>query len=885
MALIKSGTIGSETPLLAYQLYADQVGASGNSRTVKITAYFKVDGSSSFWYGYACNWRARVHNSYGSWSAIKGTESWNGGQGYRSFSQTLTVDVGTTSSTSIVVGLYTDSQIDNSWDGGATGSFTVGSTNTPPVLSGTVATSPSGIIPENTGAITVTSPVASDSNLAGYRCRVSVNGGGYTEIYRGSSRSYTHNISGYGEGTTFTYCFDCYDSDNAWSGSVYSAQVTKNRFTGDTLNSSSSVGYTDDNGSINFTYSGASNSNGNTSFTRVLSCDGITVYNPTLSDSSATVTVYRTGTTPTTPYIKFDDIKNRFKDNSYIGTLNFVLTTTNAYDTPRTSPKAINVNLQTKPNAVGSCSIATNTNSTAYKTVTATGNKYFLPDGGSHVRIDWTAGSGKLGEAISYDIFVAYDSGSWSKITTITNGALYYNHVIPKQTVSQAFKYKIRTKTAYGTYADRDTSAETLHFYNTPSMTTGAITRSATTCDVQITIKSNSSIPNIDTVGSWKIYDKGATTVVGNSGTLTPTQTVQTLKLTGLIDSGQYDLKVTYKDNTGFSTDKIETIAIGANSPIFFINKYGAGINGVKATTKNALNVKGNIGMSGDWHDEASNTTKTNQTTVIKNYNTESNGLTLAIGGGGGLAIGGGESAHTFMGLEETSKTSEQTYITSDNEIELISNCNVIADRKRSVLDNSGHLHIFGDVYSNYGTGTSTKCWDRADLPTPTFLTKINNTNYWSLSSSATNEAGYLRTPESGLIPNKPNNASGNGGSIIGTSNWRFANMWTAKVNNIVVEEIYHTNNKPSVSEITNIGAVNNDAPRVSNLNTIYVTGWHSWSGSGTGTPTTYGVVLTIIWGTAGDADADRYQLAMGSNHITYCRDFVNKTWSSWRTI
>ena len=174
MALIKSGTLGSGKPLLAYELHAEQTGSSGTSRTVKITAKFKVNGSSASWYGYACNWRARVHNSYGSWSSIKGTESWNGGQAYRSFSQTLTVDVGTTSSTAITVGLYTDSQIDNSWDGNATGSFTVGSTNTAPyfpsgsaitVRSGSSASGTvlSGIIPENTNTVYISWSSAKDN--------------------------------------------------------------------------------------------------------------------------------------------------------------------------------------------------------------------------------------------------------------------------------------------------------------------------------------------------------------------------------------------------------------------------------------------------------------------------------------------------------------------------------------------------------------------------------------------------------------------------------------------------------------------------------------------------------------------------------------------------
>lgn len=609
MALIKSGTLGSGRPLLAYELHAEQTGASGTSRTVKITAKFKVNGSSASWYGYACNWRARVHNSYGSWTAIKGTESWNGGQAYRSFSQTLTVDVGTTSSTAITVGLYTDSQIDNSWDGNATGSFTVGSTNTAPyfpsgsaitVRSGSSASGTvlSGIIPENTNTVYISWSSAKDNEggTLTYALNHSINGGGYSQIDFGTDLEHSYNIGSGNEGQTIQYYVDCRDSAGLWSSKIYSGVLTKNRFTGDTLSSSSSISY--DSTSLAFSYSGASNTNGNGTFTRTLSCDGITVYNPSLSSSPATVTIYKSGTVPSGCYIKFDDIKNKFANSSYKGTLTFTLTTTNAYGTTRTTSKSISVNLQTTPNAVGSCSIATDANSTAYKTVASTNNKYFIPDGSNIIRVNWTAGSGKLGEAISYELYVAYGSGSWSKVATLASGTLYYNHVVPKQTISQTIKYKVRTITGYGTYADRDTSAQTLHYYNPPSLTTGTLTRGATTCDVQVTIKSLSSIPNINTVGTWNCYNKGTTTSVSN-GSLTVSQAVQTIKVTGLTDSGQYDLKVTFKDDTGFSANATVTVAIGANSPIFFVNKYGIGVNGKKATSEVAINVKGSISLDG----------------------------------------------------------------------------------------------------------------------------------------------------------------------------------------------------------------------------------------------------------------------------------------------
>lgn len=96
--------------------------------------------------------------------------------------------------------------------------------------------------------------------------------------------------------------------------------------------------------------------------------------------------------------------------------------------------------------------------------------------------------------------------------------------------------------------------------------------------------------------------------------------------------------------------------------------------------------------------------------------------------------------------------------------------------------------------------------------------------------------------------------------------------------------EAASTSHSHGLSDLS-IGSVGKDLPRTTNLNTIYVSGWHSWSGACTGSPSDYGVVLTLIWGNAGDAYADRYQIAMTSTHLTYCRDYVNRAWTSWRSL
>ena len=606
MALIASGIHGS-SPGMSYEFYAEQTSGSGNNRTIKITLKLKAGQYATSFYGYPVQWRANINGSWSGWMKVKGSESWRGSDGFRTFTYTATTNVGTTSSKSITVGIETDSIGYTHWDFSKTGSLTVSQTNVAPSLSGTVSidgSTSNRTISENATQLVIKTPAASDTNLSGYRFRVSINGGGYTEIYRGASTSYTHNISGYGEGTTFKYVVDAYDSVGAWSANIYSPTITKNKFIQDNISSTSSIAFGTT--TIAFTYSGASNTQSGVTITKTLSCDnGITVYNPNITAASPiNLTIYKSGTIPSTPYVKFDDIKKVFATttNKGKGVLNFTLTSRNSNGTTKTSSEAINVNLQVNPNNTSASISLVQTESTNYLSIASSTNKYFIPDGIKVTRVKWSSVTGKLGEAVTYQVYVAYGSGGWTKIADLPTGTTYYNHAVPVQTVSQQFKYKVRVISTYNSdnFSEATTSAQTLHYYNEPSLTQGTITRAATTADVVVTIKSNSSIPNINTKGTWSVYKSGTTTPVISSGNLSVAQTSQTLKLTGLTDSNTYDLKVTYNDDTGYmATNKVTTIKISANLPIMFINKYGVGVNGVAADSSNSLKVKGNANIAG----------------------------------------------------------------------------------------------------------------------------------------------------------------------------------------------------------------------------------------------------------------------------------------------
>ena len=613
MALVKSGTFGS-SPVAAYELHAAQTAGSGNSRTVKVTLKLKVNGSTTASkYGYGLSWIARVKDSYSATTAIKGNEYWYGGEGYREFSQTLTVDVGTTNSTSITVGfqLKRSDGGSSSWNQTITGNFTVDKTNTKPYFptgqqylnikqgnnsSGALL---SGIIPENISNVYLEWGQASDAEggTLTYSLNHRINGGNWSQIDSGTDRAHSYSIGTGNQGQTLEYYVDVKDNGGLWSDKVYSTKITKNTFTGSTLNNISSIAY--NTSSLTLSWSAPSNTTSHadkSKFNFAISCDGLTLYNATASNTATSLTfkIVTSALTDGTPYILKNDLKNKFADTSYKGNLTFTLTSSNAYGSSKTSSKVCAVNLQSTPNAVSSAIISTDTaKSTCYqKPISSVNSYFFIPDGSKVIRVEWSAVTGNIGEPISYDVYVAYGSEGWSLIQSNLT-TTYYNHTVPKQTVSRTVKYRVVTKTSYGTSASKDTAAQTLHYYNAPTITIGAITRASTSATVNVTVASKTSLSDVTTVGTWTCYNKGTTTSV-STGNLSTSQSAQNISITGLTEQGQYDLKITYKDNTIFSSNvTTSAISIGQMAPIFFVNKYGIGINGKQANSTYSLFVNG----------------------------------------------------------------------------------------------------------------------------------------------------------------------------------------------------------------------------------------------------------------------------------------------------
>lgn len=724
MALVKSGTFGSG-PSAAYELHAVQTAGSGNNRTVKVTLKLKVNGSTTASrYGYGLSWIARVKDSYSATTAIKGNEYWYGGEGYREFSQTLTVNVGTTNSTSITVGFQlkrTDGG-STSWNQTITGTFSVDKTNTKPYFptaqqyinvrqensSGTLL---SGIIPENISTIYIQWGQASDAEggTLTYGLNHRINGGNWSQIDFGTDRDHVYSIGAGNQGQTLEYYVDVQDKGGLWSDKIYSTKITKNTFTGSTLNDIASIAYNTTSLTLSWTSPSNTTSHADKSvFNFSITCDGLTLYNATASNATTSLTfkIVTSALTDGTPYILKNDLKSKFESSSYKGNLTFTLTSSNAYGSSKTSSKICSVNLQSNPNAVSSASISTDTaKSTCYqKPISSVNSYYFIPDGSKLIRVEWSSVNGNIGEPITYDLYVAYGSDSWtllqSNLTTT-----YYNHAVPKQNVSRTIKYRVVTKTSYGTTAYKDTATQTLHYYNIPTITIGTITRTSTAATVNITVTSKTSLSGVTTVGTWTCYNKGTSTSV-STGNLGTSQAAQNISVTSLTESGQYDLKIIYKDNTVFSSNvTTSAISIGQMLPAFFINKYGIGVNGEMANANSAIRVKGSVFPYGSHNG-------------LTDYDSTPIGLSIVEQGAGGSSAGYPSDYITTLTVKHNANRQFQISV-----------------------DNSGNNLYFRGAHVNNTDGTSTgwsawkKVYHSANKPTKSDV-GLGSVNNWGASSS-----------------------------------------------------------------------------------------------------------------------------------------------------
>lgn len=615
MALIRSGSVGTESPYLQYELYADQTGGSVNNRTIKITLKAKI---SSGYYGYPANWRANINGTWSGWMRLKGTESWNKNDGFRTFEYSATTNVGTTSSKAITVGFGIDSYSgDDSWDSTVTGSFTVGATNRPPnpptniiVRNGNSANSPvlnAGIVPENITTLYITWSAGSDpdGDQLTYALNESINNGGYVQRDFGTDLAHSYNTNGWDEGGTIQFYVDARDTKGAWSSKTYSGVLTKNRLTAGTIYEYSN--------NINFNtksfearFRGGSNTD-KSAVTYSCYSDSITIYNQTYtSDTKQTILIWRTGdATPASnqPYIKFNELVELYRSNNFTGTLSMGLFSKNTHGTKKSTVAAVvQVDLRVAPVAPSSVSI---TGGKAKKTIA--GSTVYLPNGTDDITFSWKASTNPLNAPFSYDLYEVYN-GEATKITTVGSNITSYSYVRPPQLNDIAsLAFKVVAITSYGYSSEKTSNQIRLEYYNPPTISIGEVVRRDTSASVDVLVKINTSIPSVSGIGTWECSNS-------QKGNITTTNNIN---ITNLKSESTYSLIILYNDNSGLSTSRRESISIGKNLPIFLINGFGIGVNGYKADSTYSLNVKGSGFLDGfKFSDKTNldcNTYKTNE--------------------------------------------------------------------------------------------------------------------------------------------------------------------------------------------------------------------------------------------------------------------------------
>ena len=574
----------------------EETGRNSTSVTYKIYLKLRINGStSSSSYGYGINWRV----DGGSWLTVKNASpKWYGGEGYREFSTTITKSVGTGGgSTTFSV------QVDGL--GGSSADYTKSYTanystfNTAPYWSGQWF----GVKENNSNGYTVADHNSStgwnfkaredvanyylfwggavdpNNNIKHYEVYCSINEGAYSKIYTGSNTYYTHNVGGGSgtQGTKFRYFVRAVDTYGLTSSDLYVNQFQKNAITGATPSVSNNINY--DTTELAVNWSGASNTNGNTSFTYRVTSPHITVYNiGKLTSSGGKIKILKSGTS-TDPYISFDELKNmtgNYGHNTYI---DLHLYTRNAYGTEVSKSVRVYVDLRTNPQAPTTITIGGHTK-------TSLGN-YLIPSK-ARPTVSWSGAYDKLGGSLTYDVYYKLGSGAETLISAGTNTTI----TLPIDAVYSSTTVGIRVvaQSGYNYTAGASNNTETLHYYNPPTVYFTNPNRTITEFTVDINSKINTSLPKAGFTSQ---------SYTGNGVTKTFTGVKYTASLSGLEADSTFNFTATVTDNTGLSSAQSSVYKVVPAIPKLSVREKGVGVNCVNNTSQ-ALAVEGGANLKGD---------------------------------------------------------------------------------------------------------------------------------------------------------------------------------------------------------------------------------------------------------------------------------------------
>lgn len=771
--------------------------------TVTYTLYLKLkvqgSGTSLSYYGYTINW-----NPDGAgFSQIKSATRWYGNEDYRTFTttikKTVTASGGNTTFTLALKGGDGSSGAPTL----ATKTYTakVSTFNTKPTFpSGACITArennSSGAIIDNTingtenakkiaeniGNIYLswTNATDAENNLSKYELYCQINDGSWALIYSGANNYFTHNIgSGAStQGKMYDYYVRAVDSYGEVSSNLDFTQFQKNILTGANLATPAKIDYSTSD--ITLTWSGASNTNGNTSFTYSVDSSDITIYNKAgLTASGGKILILKSGTS-TSPYILFEDLKKLSASTNYAGNFKITLTTKNAYGSTALSTATVSFDLRTNPSAPTGLVVGG-------KVSTSLGS-YLIPSR-HNATLSWTAGTDYLGGSLTYDVY--YKVGTGSEVLVSAGNATTVSIKLPTPTSATSVSFRVVGKTSYGYSATSGTVSDTIHYYNPPTVSLSGYNRTISSMSIKITCNLSTSIPGVD--WSKRSYS-------GNGTTANFTTATYTASLSGLTDSSSFTFTATVNDNTGLSSDVTASYKVTPATPMFSVRENGVGVGVVGGTLGHTLAVKDSLCV----------TNKDNPNATVS-LNFSSNVARLRIAGSGlgttsGFAIQG-LSDKSLLAVDNNGQlylSGKSTIQSNDDWLRLNPSSTFTSGIYcgTSVLRTDGSLQVGngGSVFncsSSTFTYSGNKIYHAGNKPSASdvgAIGAVNTGTYWGMASPSGDDTAWIRTSSRGIIPYQ----SG-GASALGSAGWRFANGYFNNLDSTTIKS-----NSISLGDYTN---------------------------------------------------------------------------------
>ena len=350
------------------------------------------------------------------------------------------------------------------------------------------------------------------------------------------------------------------------------------------------------------------------SFTYNLTCDKVTVYNPTVdirnTGNPSSILIWRTGDpVPTTPYVIFTELVVALRNTNYKGPLTFTLATTNYCGTTKSSVGYINVDITVEP-------LWVTPNFQYSGEYTINNHLYYLPDV-RPVTLSWNAAIERLeGGAVSYDVECKLPTDSeWKRIGwEITSTSTSLN--IPSTDFKTMYNVRVIAKVSYGKSTISDASNISIDKYLRPIIGLKSKKRNTTSVVVNLNITPRTTILSSDySIASLSFLKcDGSTYVSLPTSSWTPTFEYGVTPYTDATFTKltSYTMICRFNDSLGavfggsYANVLTLSIPITAYVPMFSIRKKGIGINSINDGTGSfILKVKGKVNSIADDNNES----------------------------------------------------------------------------------------------------------------------------------------------------------------------------------------------------------------------------------------------------------------------------------------